>query len=88
MSLNIILKDEFDAYLAGPLTASLIDENLFTWWANSGFTQLTSMAFDILSIPALSAKTERVFSDAKLTVSPNRNRPGEDIVKATECLNR
>jgi hypothetical protein len=30
MSPNIALKDEFDAYLAGPPTASLIDENLFT----------------------------------------------------------
>jgi hAT family C-terminal dimerisation region len=80
MSSNITLKDAFDAYLAGPPTASLIDENLFTWLANSGSTQLTSMAFDIMSIPAMSAETERVFSDAKLTISTNRNRLGEDII--------
>jgi hAT family C-terminal dimerisation region len=46
------------------------------------------MALDILSIPAMSAETERVFSYVKLTISPNRNRLGEDIIKATECLNR
>jgi hAT family C-terminal dimerisation region len=80
--------DEFDAYLNGSSTAILNDENLFKWWANSGFTQLATMALDLLSIPAMSAETERVFSGAKLTISPNRNRFGEDIIEATECLNR
>ena len=46
------------------------------------------MAFDILSIPAMSSETERVFSGTKLTLSPARNRLGEDIIEATECLNR
>jgi hAT family C-terminal dimerisation region len=88
MSSNTALKDKFDAYLDGPSTALLNDDNLFKWWANSGFTQLTSMVFNILSIPAMSAETERVFSDVKLTISPNRNRLEEDIIEATECLNR
>jgi hAT family C-terminal dimerisation region len=61
------------------------DFNLFNWWASSELPQLTAMAFDILSIPA---ETERVFSGAKLTISPTRNRLGEDIIEATECLNR
>ena len=46
------------------------------------------MAFDILLIPAMSAETERVFSDTKLTISPIRNRLSKDIIEATECLNR
>jgi hAT family C-terminal dimerisation region len=50
--------------------------------------QLTSMASDILSIPAMSAETERVFSDTKLKISPNQNRLGEDIIEAIEGLNR
>jgi hAT family C-terminal dimerisation region len=45
------------------------------------------MAFDILLIPAMSAETERLFSGIKLTISPQRNRLEEDIIKATECLN-
>jgi hypothetical protein len=44
------------------------------------------MAYDHLSIPAMSAECERVFSDTKLTISPNRNRLKEDIIEATECL--
>jgi hAT family C-terminal dimerisation region len=46
------------------------------------------MAFNILLIPAMSAETERIFSSTKLTISPQRNRLEEDIIKATECLNR
>ena len=42
--------------------------------------------YDHLSIPAISAECERVFSNTKLTISPNRNRLKEDIIEATECL--
>ena len=80
--------DEFQAYFSAPTTAILPDSNLFTWWSNSGSPRLTQMAFDILSIPAMSSETERVFSGTKLTISPTRNCLGEDIIEATECLNR
>ena len=63
-------------------------QNQFIWWKHSEFTELAPMAYDILSIPAMSAETERVFSGTKLTISPTRNRLGEDIIEATECLNR
>ena len=43
------------------------------------------MAFDLLSIPAMSAEVERVFSDTRLTISPQRTRLGADIVEAEEC---
>jgi hypothetical protein len=43
------------------------------------------MAFDLLSIPAMSAETERVFRDTKLTIPPQRTRLGADIVEAEEC---
>ena len=46
------------------------------------------MAYDILSIPVMSAETERVFSGIKLMISLNRNRLEEDIIEAIECLNR
>jgi hypothetical protein len=42
------------------------------------------MAYDHLSIPAMSSEYERVFSDTKLTISPNHNRLEEDIIEATE----
>jgi hypothetical protein len=43
------------------------------------------MAFDLLSIPAMSGDVERVFSDVKLTISPQRTRLGADIIEAEEC---
>jgi hypothetical protein len=44
------------------------------------------MALNILSIPAMSADPERLFSGAKITISDRRNRLGIYIIKALECL--
>ena len=81
-------KDEFKAYLNGAPTQLADDANLYQWWATTGSPRLAQMAYDLLSIPAMSAETERVFSGAKLTISLNRNRLTEDIIEATECLKR
>jgi hAT family C-terminal dimerisation region len=44
------------------------------------------MAIDILSIPAMSAEAERVFSGARRTISWTRCRLGATVVEQTECL--
>jgi hypothetical protein len=44
------------------------------------------MAYDLLSIPAMSAETERVFSSTKLMISSNRTCLNADIIEAEECL--
>jgi hypothetical protein len=44
------------------------------------------MALDILSIPAMSAEPERLFSGAALTITERRNRLGVESVEALECL--
>jgi hypothetical protein len=44
------------------------------------------MAFDLLSIPLMSAECERVFSSAKLLITERRNRLKDDIIKACTCL--
>ena len=44
------------------------------------------MAFDILSIPTMSADPERLFSGAKITITDRRNRLGIDTIEALECL--
>jgi hypothetical protein len=44
------------------------------------------MVLDILSIPAMLADPERLFSSAKLLISDLRNKRGIDIIKAFECL--
>jgi hypothetical protein len=61
--------------------------NLYVHWnAQSYLGGVQQMAYDHLSIPAMSAECERVFSDTKLTISPNRSRLKEDTIEATECL--
>lgn len=47
---------------------------------------LARMAMDNLTIPAMSAETERVFSAAKLRMSDRRCKMGDDAVEALECL--
>ena len=44
------------------------------------------MAIDILSIPAMSAESERVFSGARRTILWQRARLGAEVVEQTECL--
>jgi hAT family C-terminal dimerisation region len=44
------------------------------------------MALDILSIPAMSAEPERLFSGAKITITDRRNRLGIESIEAIECL--
>ena len=44
------------------------------------------MAIDLLSIPAMSADPERLWSGAKITVNDRRNRLGIETIQAIECL--
>jgi hypothetical protein len=44
------------------------------------------MAYDLLFIPAMSAETERVFSDTGYMVSTRRMCLGANVIKAEECL--
>jgi len=44
------------------------------------------MALDLLSIPAMSAKAERIFSQSGNIIRPNRARLGADTVAAVVCL--
>ena len=44
------------------------------------------MAFDIFSIPAMSAEPERVFSLAGAMCSPRRNRLNAESIQACQCL--
>jgi hAT family C-terminal dimerisation region len=43
-------------------------------------------ALDLLCCPVILAECERVCSEAKLLISPNRNRLADDITEAAECL--
>jgi hypothetical protein len=44
------------------------------------------MALDMLSIPAMSASPERLFSGAGITITERRNRLGNESIESLECL--
>lgn len=60
------------------------------WWQETTqqkvYPNLSNMALDLLSIPAMSAEVERLFSSCKITITDRRNRIGIDAVEAIECL--
>ena len=67
-------QDQFDSYLNG--TRMHIDNknSLFTWWYKdtNTYSELRQMAIDVLSIPAMLAEVERVFSSTKRLLAPQR----------------
>ena len=82
--------DLFDSYI-NALTSDLTSdthEGLITWWMNdkNPWRGLRQMALDLLSIPAMSAEVERVFSSAKRLLTPDRNRMNNDSIKQTQLL--
>jgi hypothetical protein len=80
--------DEYEAYTSQkPIP---IDCSPLTWWLRDEqqerYPRLSRMAIDILSIPAMSADPERVFSGARRTVSWDRMRLGASTIEKGECL--
>ena len=62
--------------------------DLKAWWLEQRTTYpaLLVMALDILSIPAMEAEPERLFSGAKVTLTDRRNRMKVEVLEALECL--
>ena len=56
------------------------------WWRDHerDYPVLSKMAFDILSIPGMSAEVERVFSQAKKLITDERNQLCVETVEACE----
>ena len=81
--------DELECYLAQP-TLPKISNSAREWWLESAqchmFPNLSRMAIDLLSIPAMSAEPERLFSGAKLTITDQRGSLQAQSIEATECL--
>ena len=93
--------DYFEAYLKKVLPDVVEDEykecqrmvrpptHLYQWWnAQDHIPSMRQMAFDHISIPAMSAEIERVFSDTKLFISDLRSRLGPEIIEALECIRK
>lgn len=57
------------------------------WWRlyENKYPILSRMAYDLFSIPGMSAECERVFSHCGILITTERNRLSPQTVEATEC---
>ena len=80
-------EDEYAHYCAQDCE---LEVDPLKWWLDDAqqkkYPNLSKMAIDVLSIPAMSAEPERVFSGAKHTLTQYRNRLGMETIRAFECL--
>ena len=60
------------------------------WWTNqvqrTRFPDLSRLAIEIFSIPAMSDEPERIFSKARRTILWERGLLEPDSIEALECL--
>jgi len=77
-----------DHFQQGPQSHQVRD--VVGWWydrlRDPQWKDLARMALTYLTLPAMSAEPERVFSAAKITLSDRRRRMGDDVLEAVECL--
>lgn len=80
--------DEYKCFITQ--TPIAIDCAPLSWWLreeqSQRYPRLSKMAIDILSIPAMSAEPERVFSGARRTISWDRCQLGSRTVEKSECM--
>jgi hypothetical protein len=86
-STPVAVNDEYSTYCSeDPLPYAPNPNLIYKWRCLEGrFPLLAKMAFDILSIPAMSAECERVFSSAKHLLSDSRNALCPETIEGVEC---
>ena len=80
-------EDAFLRYISDTRTPRLDweKEGLFRWWQSCQYSSLRQWAYDVLSVPAMSAELERVFSQAK-TATTGRYSLKAETLEAELCL--
>lgn len=82
-------RDEYEDYCKGELV-DIGRQTALDWWLKdeqrARWPQLSYMAIDILSIPAMSAEAERVFSGARRTISWDRAKLNAETIEKIESL--
>ena len=82
--------DEFDSFIDGNPVLLGERETSLSWWLEEvqrrTYPNLSQFAIDILSIPAMSAEPERVFSGCRRTISWQRMRLGVKVVEEGEVF--
>jgi len=88
MAMQGPIAGEYTQYCESALCPVEVDAR--SWWLESTqratYPNLSIMAFNMLSIPAMSAEPERLFSGAGITVTDRRNRLHGSSIEALECL--
>ena len=84
---DFALRDEYNTYCSLP---PINTKDALKQWLEptqqKAYPNLSKMALDYFSIPAMSAEAERLFSSCKITLTNRRNRLGADLLEALECL--
>ena len=82
------MSDNFDSYINGTPTEFGDGNDVFAWLDREGNTpaSIRQFAYDLLSIPAMSAEIERVFSSAINLLSDKRNSLVDDTIERLELL--
>ena len=87
---NLLLTPAYDEYKSycNEKPLSKVPPYLIQYWIGQVINtpSLAQMALDLLSIPAMAAECERVFSSTKILISDHRNRLKDDIIEANECI--
>jgi hypothetical protein len=78
--------DSFDSFIHGPVVKFNEGADVYAWLKNNCSPSVRQQALDLLSIPTMSAEVERVFSSAKLLITPQRNSLSEERVEYLELL--
>ena len=83
-----VIEDEYSHYCAQPVVKKLHDAR--DWWLQPTqqqlYPHLSKLALEILSIPAMSAEPERIFSATKLILTDCRNKLSMRMIEALACL--
>jgi hypothetical protein len=85
-----VLEDEYSKYISTGTVRAVEGMKLhpIQWWrANEGeYPILAKLAYNPLSIPAMSAEVERVFSGTKELITDRRNGLDIESIEANECF--
>jgi hypothetical protein len=83
-------QDEYDRYISPGREKVPEDKQLhpIRWWQSreAEYPILSRLAYDLLSIPAMSAENERLFSSSKDLISDRRNALDIESIEANECI--
>lgn len=82
--------DEYKLYCISPRLPGKSTQLAVDWWREESqqeaYPNLSRLAIDMLSIPAMSDEPERLFSRAKQTLNNERAQLAPDTVEALECI--